>query len=90
MKLYRWIKKFSRIFFCDAKPGSSVGIATELRAGRSGDRIPVGKRFVAYVKTGPGAHLASFTMGTGSLLGVNRPGSGADHPPHTSAEVENE
>jgi len=23
-------------------PGSSVGIATELRAGRSGDRIPVG------------------------------------------------
>ena len=25
-------------------PGSSVGIATELRAGRSGDRIPVGGR----------------------------------------------
>jgi hypothetical protein len=24
-------------------PGSSVGIATELRAGRSGDRIPVGR-----------------------------------------------
>ena len=23
-------------------PGTSVGIATELRAGRSGDRIPVG------------------------------------------------
>jgi len=28
-------------------PGSSVGIATELRAGQSGDRIPVGARFSA-------------------------------------------
>jgi len=28
------------LIFCE--PGSVVGIATELRAGRSGDRIPVG------------------------------------------------
>ena len=28
-------------------PGSSVGVATELRAGRSGDRIPVAARFSA-------------------------------------------
>ena len=27
-------------------PGSSVGIATELRAGRSGDGIPVGRDFL--------------------------------------------
>jgi hypothetical protein len=46
---------------------SSVGIATELLAGRSGDRIPVGTRFSAAVQTGPGAHPASCTMGTGSL-----------------------
>ena len=51
-----------------------------LRAGRSGDRIPVGARFSAPVQTGPGAHPASYTMGTGSLPGVKRPGRGADHP----------
>ena len=41
-----------------------------LRAGRSGDRIPVGARFSAPVQTSPGAHPASCTMGTGSFPGV--------------------
>jgi hypothetical protein len=41
-----------------------------LRAGRSRDRIPVGARFSAPVQTGPGAHPASCTMGTGSFPGV--------------------
>ena len=50
-------------------PGSSVGTATELRAGRTGDRIPVGRDFPS-VQTGPGAHPASCTMGTGSFPGV--------------------
>ena len=40
-----------------------------LQAGQSGDRIPVGARFPAPVQTGPGAHPASCTMGTGSLPG---------------------
>jgi hypothetical protein len=31
--------------------------------------------------TGPGAHPASCTMGTGYFPGVKRPGRGADHPP---------
>jgi hypothetical protein len=47
-----------------------------LRAGRSGDRIPVGARFSAPVQTGPGAHPASCTMGTGAFPGVKRPGRG--------------
>jgi len=41
-----------------------------LRAGRSGDRIPVAARFSAPIQTGPGAHPASCTMGTGSFPGV--------------------
>jgi hypothetical protein len=61
-----------------------------LRAGRPGDRIPVGARFFAHIQTGPGAHPASCTMGTGSFPGVKRPGLGAEHPPPPSAEVENE
>jgi hypothetical protein len=59
-----------------------------LRAGRSGDRIPAEARFFAHVQTGPGAHPASCTMGTGKYLVVKRPGRGADHPPPPSAEVE--
>jgi hypothetical protein len=61
-----------------------------LRAGRSGDRIPLGVRFFAHIQTGPGAHPASGPMGTGYVPGVKRPGRNADHPPPPSAEVENE
>jgi len=63
-------------------PGSSVGIATELQAGRSGDRIPVGARFSAPVQIGPGAHPASCTMGTGSFPGV-KGGRGVTLTPHS-------
>ena len=40
-----------------------------------------GARFSTLVQTVPGAHPASCTMGTGSFLGVEWPGRGADHPP---------
>jgi hypothetical protein len=53
-----------------------------LRAGRSGDRIPVGARFFASVQTGPGAHPASCTMGTGSFPGI-KSGRGVALTPHT-------
>jgi hypothetical protein len=41
-----------------------------LQAGWSGDRIPLGARFSTPVQTGPGAHPASCTMGTGSFQEV--------------------
>jgi hypothetical protein len=50
----------------------------------------VGAIFFAYVQTCPGARPASCTMGNGSFPGVKRPGHGADHQPHPSAEVKNE
>jgi len=55
------------IYICG--PGSSVGIATELRAGRSGIESRWGRDF-PLVQTGPGAHSASCKMGTGSFPGV--------------------
>ena len=66
---------------------SSVGIATRCGLDGPGIESRWGVRFSAPVQTGPGAHPASCTMGTGSFPGVMRPGSGVDHPPRSSAEV---
>ena len=46
----------------------------------------MGERFSAPVQTGPGVHPVSYTMGTGSVPEVMRPGRGVDHPP-SSVEV---
>jgi hypothetical protein len=51
------------------------------------DSNPVGARFPAPVQTGPGAHPASCTMGTGSSPGVKRPGRDADSSASSIAEV---
>ena len=61
--------------------GEHSRYSDSLLAGRSRDRILVGARFSALVQTGPGAHPASCTMGTGSFPGIKRPGRDADHPP---------
>ena len=58
-----------------------------LRAGRSGDQIPVEVRFSAPVQTGPRAHLAPYTMGTGSFLGVKGPGHSINHSPHLAPRL---
>jgi len=47
----------------------------------------VGKRFSAPAQTDPGAHPASYKMGTGSFPAVKRPEHGFDHPPPSSAEI---
>ena len=50
-----------------------------LRAGRSGDRIPVGAKFSVPVQTGADAHPASYTVTTAYFPGVKLQGRGVDH-----------
>ena len=86
--LSRLVCIYNRICSSIVGRDSSVGIATRYGLDGPEDRIPVGARFSEPVQNGPGAHSASCTMGTGSFLGVKRPGRGADHPSPSSAEVE--
>jgi len=51
-------------------PGSSDGIATDYGLDGPGIETRWGRDFPP-VQTGPGAHPAFCTMGTGSFLGVN-------------------
>jgi len=53
-------------------PGSSIGIVTGYGLDGPGIESFWGAKFSAPVQTGPGAHPASCTMGTGSFLGVKR------------------
>jgi hypothetical protein len=50
----------------------------------------VGARFSASVQTLPGAHPASYTMGTGTLPEVKWPGSGVDHPRNLLTKLKKE
>jgi hypothetical protein len=68
-------------------PGSSVGIASGYGLDGPGIESRWGARFFTPVQTGPEAHPAPCTMGTGSFPGVKRPERGAEHPPPSSVEV---
>jgi hypothetical protein len=70
-------------------PGSLVRIATDYELDGPGIESRWGWDF-SRTSTGPGAHPASCTMGTGYFPGIKRPGRGADHPHAPSGEVENE
>jgi len=65
--VYSW--RIVQAILCICWSCSSVGIATELRAGRSGMESRWGRDFPS-VQTGPGAHPVSCKMDTRSLLGV--------------------
>jgi len=70
---------------------SSVGIEARYGPDGHGIEIRCGARFSALFQTGPGAHQASFTMDTGSFLGVKRPGGGGvDRPPHLAPMLKEE
>ena len=62
--------------------GSSVSIVTGYGLDGPGIESRLGARFSAPVQTGPGAHPASYTMGTG---GKERPQRDADPSPPSSA-----
>jgi hypothetical protein len=78
---------FLSCLFYLGRRDSSVGIATGYGLDGPGIDSRWGETYSAPVQTGPGAHPASYTMGTGSFSGVKRPGRGVDHPPPSSAEV---
>jgi len=68
-------------------PGLVSQYSDSQRAERSGDRFPVGARFSAPVQTGPWAHPASYTMGTGSFPGGKTAGAWRWSPTPSSAKV---
>jgi hypothetical protein len=66
---------------------SSACIATRYRLDGSGIESWWRARFSAPVQAGPGTHSVSYSMGTVSFAGVNRPWRGVNHPRLSSAEV---
>ena len=65
-------------------------LTDQTRNGLAGSQIESrwGARYSTYVQTGPGAHPACYTMGSGLFPGVKWPGRGAYHPLPSSAEVQ--
>jgi len=62
-------------------PGSILDITTDYGLDGPGIETRWGARFPAPVQTCPGAHPASYTMGTGSYQGV-KSGRGVTLTPH--------
>jgi hypothetical protein len=71
-------------------PGSSVGIATDYGLDGPGIESQWGRDFSHMSRPALGPTQSPVQWVPGLFLGVKRPECGADHPPHSSAEVENE
>jgi hypothetical protein len=69
---------------------STITITTCYELDGPGDRIPVGSRYSTPVQTSPGAHPASYTMGTGSFPGEKQPGRCVKHLPHLAPRLKKE
>ena len=70
---------------------SAVYIATRYGLDGPGIESRWWARFSAPVRTGPGAHPSSHTVGTGSFFRINWPGRGVDHPlPSVAPELKKE
>ena len=69
---------------------SSVSIVTHYQLDIPGIGSQWGPTFSAPVQPGPGAHSASYTMGTRSFLGVKWQGHGVDHQPHPAPMLKEE
>jgi hypothetical protein len=65
----------------------SVGTVTPYGMNGLGIESRWGARFSAPLQNDTEAHPASCTLGTGSFPGLRRPWRGVDHPPPSSAEV---
>ena len=74
----------------DGGPRLRNWYSDSILAGQSGDQILVGARFSVTFQIGPGAHPASYKMGTGSFPGVKRPKRGVDHPPYIEPRLKKE
>ena len=79
---------FNKYLYVFQGRNSSVSVATHYGPDGPGIESRWGSRFSAPVQTGPEAHPACYTMGTGSFPGVKRPGRDVDHPPTYSAVAE--
>jgi hypothetical protein len=66
---------------------SSVGIAIRYVLDGPGIESWWEGEIFRTLQTGPGAHPASYTMGTGSFPGVKWPGRGVDHLPHLAPRL---
>jgi hypothetical protein len=87
--IYFWKKQVNMQHYWSR--GSVVGLDTRLQAGRPGIRIPVGSRYFSLlqnVQAVPGAHLASYSVGTG-VISRGKIGHGVNHSPPSSAKVKN-
>ena len=71
-------------------PGKISAYSESLRAGRSGDRIPVGGEIFRTRPFRSGGPTILPYKGIGSFPGVKRPGRGVDHTPHLAPRLKKE